>query len=50
MKLQHYRAPLLFSLALLLNNRELGLIFNTGVIITTLQQNFQQDWSVSQSV
>jgi phosphatidylserine/phosphatidylglycerophosphate/cardiolipin synthase-like enzyme len=32
------------------NNRELGVLFTDGPSISTLQQTFQSDWSVSQGV
>jgi phosphatidylserine/phosphatidylglycerophosphate/cardiolipin synthase-like enzyme len=31
------------------NNREVGLIFTTKAMLTTLQQTFQQDWTISQA-
>ncbi len=38
-----------FSSTSLDSNRELGLLFSDPQIISTLQQTFNQDWSVSQS-
>lgn len=39
-----------FSSSSLDSNRELGILLSDSSIISTLQQTFQQDWSVSQSV
>jgi phosphatidylserine/phosphatidylglycerophosphate/cardiolipin synthase-like enzyme len=39
-----------FSTTSLDNNRELGVLLTNAQIISTLQQTFQSDWAVSQSM